>query len=117
GSRVPLVQSVRTYAVDATLHTAHLLFPYTTLFRSPLHERAVTEAADEQCRRGDAEGARPQRTLDDGPAAHAGDEDTREHRQPDEDRKSTRLNSSHGSTAYTVFCFEKKNSTVESRAF
>src|SRR5207245_9641871 len=29
--------------------------------------------------------------------------------QPPEDRKSTRLNSSHGSISYAVFCLKKKN--------
>src|SRR5207245_7669982 len=37
-------------------------------------------------------------------------ETTRERRQPgnDKDRKSTRLNSSHGSNSYAVFCSNKK---------
>src|SRR5207245_8109618 len=29
-----------------------------------------------------------------------------------EDRKSTRLNSSHGSISYAVFCLKKKNSNI-----
>src|SRR5438128_9748575 len=29
-----------------------------------------------------------------------------------QDRKSTRLNSSHGSTSYAVFCLKKKNTTT-----
>src|SRR5699024_12847098 len=33
------------------------------------------------------------------------------HAQPDEDRKSTRLNSSHVSISYAVFCLKKKNTT------
>src|SRR5207245_10007797 len=31
-----------------------------------------------------------------------------------QDRKSTRLNSSHGSTSYAVFCLKKKNSEARS---
>src|SRR5689334_24069024 len=58
------------------------LFPYTTLFRSPrVHGRA--DRADAR-RGGDAALLRP------------------------EDRKSTRLNSSHSSISYAVFCLKKK---------
>src|SRR6266542_6483770 len=32
------------------------------------------------------------------------------------DRKSTRLNSSHGSTSYAVFCLQKKKTTVAAHA-
>src|SRR5689334_23783916 len=58
------------------------LFPYTTLFRS--HGLLV------HARRGQA----PRRTLRGG--------------QPEGDRKSTRLNSSHSSISYAVFCLKKK---------
>src|SRR6202035_912287 len=57
------------------------LFPYTTLFRSALHEAAGTELAD-----------------DVRPAAH---------RLLRQDRKSTRLNSSHSQISYAVFCLKK----------
>src|SRR3989337_4141627 len=33
---------------------------------------------------------------------------------PFRDRKSTRLNSSHGSISYAVFCFETKNTSASS---
>src|SRR5690242_20796209 len=58
------------------------LFPYTTLFRSPhrLARPFVSRPARQQ-----------------GP---------RSHRRPD--RKSTRLNSSHMSISYAVFCLKKK---------
>src|SRR6266852_8515434 len=58
------------------------LFPYTTLFRS---------------RRG-----RGRRVV-----RRAGARDPRRAR-PHPDRKSTRLNSSHGSSSYAVFCLKKK---------
>src|SRR3712207_6894418 len=32
----------------------------------------------------------------------------------DQDRKSTRLNSSHANTSYAVFCLKKKKSTISS---
>src|SRR2546422_4867968 len=58
------------------------LFPYTTLFRS-LRERPIRQASER-------------------------------HKQPPhafrihKDRKSTRLNSSHGYISYAVFCLKKK---------
>src|SRR5205809_7701683 len=58
------------------------LFPYTTLFRSDRREEARETA---RLRPGIRPGARH------------------------EDRKSTRLNSSHGYTSYAVFCLKKKN--------
>src|SRR5690349_22540220 len=74
------------------------LFPYTTLFRSQLQRRG--EAGDEGVRRRGA-GARRQR----GPAVGAG---ARGRRAAGEDRKSTRLNSSHVEISYAVFCLKKK---------
>src|SRR2546427_1182834 len=58
------------------------LFPYTTLFRSPIHPRgrAVGEASQQ-----------------------GGGIDV-----ADRDRKSTRLNSSHSQISYAVFCLKKK---------
>src|SRR5208282_6326081 len=65
------------------------LFPYTTLFRSGLLRRGSECAGGFQgCRRS-------------APAAARG--------RPD--RKSTRLNSSHGSISYAVFCLKKKKTT------
>src|SRR5438067_6146827 len=64
--------------------TRSTLFPYTTLFRS---ERSGRRAG------GALVGGAPPRALD---PAHAGD------------RKSTRLNSSHVSISYAVFCLKKK---------
>src|SRR5438067_10771078 len=73
------------------------LFPYTTLFRSlwaisgppisqiaPLHDEALQRPPD-----GAAGAAEPRR-----------------------DRKSTRLNSSHVSISYAVFCLKKKNNEL-----
>src|SRR5438094_3356330 len=63
------------------------LFPYTTLFRSL--------PADEAGRPGD------QRVMP--------DRDVREQHERPQDRKSTRLNSSHRTISYAVFCLKKKN--------
>src|SRR3989337_4116555 len=57
------------------------LFPYTTLFRSPPPDVFHVQARWRDGRRGE------------------------------EDRKSTRLNSSHGSISYAVFCLKKKKNS------
>src|SRR5689334_24120664 len=62
------------------------LFPYTTLFRSRLGAGPERQA-------GSLGGARAA-----GPRGEGGP-----------DRKSTRLNSSHSSISYAVFCLKKKN--------
>src|SRR2546422_7061756 len=71
------------------------LFPYTTLFRS------VPGAFDHGFQERDAGGE----TLGkDHQAARAWS-----------DRKSTRLNSSHGYISYAVFCLKKKKNTQRNR--
>src|SRR5690625_6703053 len=79
------------------------LFPYTTLFRSP----GVREGL--QRRRG--EGHR-RRTRQDLRCRHADRDRLLEGAErgegPAEDRKSTRLNSSHVAISYAVFCLKKK---------
>src|SRR2546427_7398970 len=77
------------------------LFPYTTLFRSLLGRAGI--------------GLQPD--------PHYGAEDRRGQRRPVEqrrnhpahqleDRKSTRLNSSHSQISYAVFCLKKKKITT-----
>src|SRR5258708_11007512 len=65
------------------------LFPYTTLFRSS----QATRGRDEL------------RRLPQPAWQHA----------PREDRKSTRLNSSHQIISYAVFCLKKKNNKILAR--
>src|SRR5690242_21317853 len=88
------------------------LFPYTTLFRSGEggeEEGCADEAGDEAgggedfFKEGeDGEGGDPEDVHD------AADEEE-EHESPAAaDRKSTRLNSSHMSISYAVFCLKKK---------
>src|SRR2546430_12157482 len=62
------------------------LFPYTTLFRSPTGLPPVPRLRS------------PTRA----PYTRAGG-------GPPQDRKSTRLNSSHSQISYAVFCLKKKN--------
>src|SRR3712207_7099499 len=75
------------------------LFPYTTLFRSELGAAA--------CDAGGLGHHADERPAERGLAA------TRLAHEPDkgaarEDRKSTRLNSSHANISYAVFCLKKK---------
>src|SRR5687768_18193579 len=76
------------------------LFPYTTLFRSPGRIRRRRDERTRHCGLA-ADGAAP--------AATAGRRVGRELRAVPQDRKSTRLNSSHGYISYAVFCLKKKN--------
>src|SRR3712207_8531738 len=77
------------------------LFPYTTLFRS--------EAAHACRERGEhfvlvVDGLDEDRGVTSGPDAHS-----IAALLPRQDRKSTRLNSSHANISYAVFCLKKKN--------
>src|SRR4051794_41541652 len=71
------------------------LFPYTTLFRSDV-DGALWVAVGEP--RANVGITAAERTLSPG-----------EGRGAVSDRKSTRLNSSHPSISYAVFCLKKKN--------
>src|SRR2546427_2712353 len=88
------------------------LFPYTTLFRSnaTAYTQRVMVCAGDKVKRGDL--------LVDGPASQDGDlalgqnlliaYGSFEGLGYEEDRKSTRLNSSHSQISYAVFCLKKK---------
>src|SRR3712207_7993331 len=75
------------------------LFPYTTLFRS---RRLATWLAELRTEQETTE--RRLTALDRDAATVAVDLATIE-----QDRKSTRLNSSHANISYAVFCLKKKN--------
>src|SRR3712207_7917148 len=81
------------------------LFPYTTLFRSDALAVVVGQG-------GPAVRVLVEHVLDDPVAARAQRADGRHHveaRAPlREDRKSTRLNSSHANISYAAFCLKKK---------
>src|SRR3712207_8070716 len=77
------------------------LFPYTTLFRSANNKSKV-----ENCWR---------RLIFRDNLAHRKDQNCGDHYKPTQclttspqDRKSTRLNSSHANISYAVFCLKKK---------
>src|SRR2546430_13332672 len=78
------------------------LFPYTTLFRSRLaRQRGLAEHVEGRLARKPEALREGERLAED--ADHAD-----ERRVGDEDRKSTRLNSSHSQISYAVFCLKKK---------
>src|SRR3712207_8618382 len=85
------------------------LFPYTTLFRS--HDAPdASEGGDELLRRPLGDEATP--VQEDDPVAQSFDLVhlvAREHDGRPEDRKSTRLNSSHANISYAVFCLKINN--------
>src|SRR5687768_18301671 len=90
------------------------LFPYTTLFRSGLAGGAVDAAGAREVS-GAATAARVAATAAGGSGARrrrfraAPQEERRgDEQDPAQDRKSTRLNSSHGYISYAVFCLKKK---------
>src|SRR5256886_9648249 len=84
------------------------LFPYTTLFRSLIP--VFPQPADDPRLRERAGvhllGPSQQLERSGIPAAWS--------RQPVQDRKSTRLNSSHSQISYAVFCLKKKKTTLGS---
>src|SRR2546429_6042958 len=87
------------------------LFPYTTLFRSPdgpFRELCQTITGGQE----QARFTRQRRQQKDHvePAEFAFECIKCESQR--EDRKSTRLNSSHGYISYAVFCLKKKNTTT-----
>src|SRR3712207_7353433 len=80
------------------------LFPYTTLFRS------IRVRKHKEVHHGEEKDHRPQRNRD--PIERQGyvPDPSFAHGEPakDQDRKSTRLNSSHANISYAVFCLKKK---------
>src|SRR2546422_7259995 len=73
------------------------LFPYTTLFRSQAGGKTGAEESEARPRQSATQSGAQE-------AAIAG----RARRAGQGDRKSTRLNSSHGYISYAVFCLKKK---------
>src|SRR2546427_9244392 len=89
------------------------LFPYTTLFRSQVERVGESDRVFEKA--GLFHPGEPRHLA--GPVQHEGPR--RDLLVPDilagddhgEDRKSTRLNSSHSQISYAVFCLKKKKQT------
>src|SRR5207248_6261826 len=92
------------------------LFPYTTLFRSvvPYGVRDLAQAGAKVGDGGDPEGdAVWERVRPGGPDAASGvfEVPVLGRDLNGSDRKSTRLNSSHRTISYAVFCLKKKKHT------
>src|SRR3712207_8785050 len=79
------------------------LFPYTTLFRSACD--VVARSCEALLAALDGVESLESAAEPDEPAPGAGQE------EGDQDRKSTRLNSSHANISYAVFCLKKKKKT------
>src|SRR3712207_8341067 len=79
------------------------LFPYTTLFRSRRHRLPVDERVEPRPSHADSAGNTDAAKL---AAVH---QVVDSFGADAEDRKSTRLNSSHANISYAVFCLKKKN--------
>src|SRR3712207_8872230 len=79
------------------------LFPYTTLFRSEAPSQ-LRQAEDRDAEQRHLEGRR-EPGIEEGRLQH---DDQLPHHRDGQDRKSTRLNSSHANISYAVFCLKKK---------
>src|SRR5258707_4840741 len=81
------------------------LFPFTTLFRSCFQQRSLTRADHPQrvAQQPDQldRALQPPAQVEETPAVAA--------RHTLQDRKSTRLNSSHANISYAVFCVKENN--------
>src|SRR5438876_4482792 len=83
------------------------LFPYTTLFRSDRELAVAAEEEREEAKHVEQEGDHRAGILS-GPAP------TDQRLAPRaSDRKSTRLNSSHPSISYAVFCLKKRKKKID----
>src|SRR3712207_7641792 len=86
------------------------LFPYTTLFRSTISNRAEATYADESGQEFMTVSQTVSVTVSTVAAVTVTPDETESSANvsPGEDRKSTRLNSSHANISYAVFCLKKK---------
>src|SRR3712207_7272628 len=80
------------------------LFPYTTLFRSMRSSWVVGSSSMARAYRSEACGNRLRQRGDQRVGREPGDGAV----DGPQDRKSTRLNSSHANISYAVFCLKKK---------
>src|SRR5438067_9994309 len=81
------------------------LFPYTTLFRSPTSAPPASRATSSAS--GSASVGCSAWRMPSGGSPPS--------RHPPGDRKSTRLNSSHVSISYAVFCLKKKKKNIKKK--
>src|SRR3712207_6877274 len=89
------------------------LFPYTTLFRS-LGDRYIADRflPDKAIDLVDEAASKMRiKTMSSPPYYKELDDELQQVRAEKEDRKSTRLNSSHANISYAVFCLKKNKSS------
>src|SRR2546430_7657461 len=79
------------------------LFPYTTLFRSVLVSETIRSLEVALAQSGAKKGEESE------------EEEKGGEKEEGEDRKSTRLNSSHSQISYAVFCLKKKKKKKRTR--
>src|SRR3712207_7197578 len=82
------------------------LFPYTTLFRSEYSYTNTQNTNPSNIRKAKSDGI--DYVNPDGNTNGATEDARLTHNEEVEDRKSTRLNSSHANISYAVFCLKKK---------
>src|SRR5699024_12520819 len=92
------------------------LFPYTTLFRSKPIEKPIEDSVSS-----DEISAKPDNTLiktrsENKPGSLRKSPTKSPTSGGNSDRKSTRLNSSHVSISYAVFCLKKKKKKTQPKA-
>src|SRR3712207_7084026 len=87
------------------------LFPYTTLFRS--HDAVVNLLRRAGLRQGLGEAVDRHQPADAGQGVDVRPGLVRRAAEQPEDRKSTRLNSSHANISYAVFCLKKKKKKTD----
>src|SRR5207253_7262184 len=85
------------------------LFPYTTLFRSSRTSRTPYSQRPPRTRCGQEQRERPLPIVQ---SDMRGSPRVIDAAKRQEDRKSTRLNSSHVAISYAVFCLKKKKTTT-----
>src|SRR3712207_7143155 len=90
------------------------LFPYTTLFRSRVGVAAVEQVGRRPPRHLPRHLRRKQEVLRQPQSGRGAQHQLEAALQPVgvEDRKSTRLNSSHANISYAVFCLKKKTNNT-----
>src|SRR5207245_10859805 len=88
---------------------------HTDVYTGPLRPDGPVDCRDRTAHRSEAAGVEELETHDARAPVHAVDAEAVVADGPDRDRKSTRLNSSHGSTSYAVFCLKKKTEHAEPR--
>src|SRR5690606_42024614 len=108
-----LVESIASFLSMMRRPPRSTLFPYTTLFRSGTgcRRRRFRARRDGGARDGGRCRGRRRRLVVAVRTEHV-EQAQRDDRDPDpEDRKSTRLNSSHVKISYAVFCLKKTKKT------